>query len=306
MADGSFGKFIAKRGRNMGVLKRIIKDPILYLIFAYGRLLPDNLEHDKKYLEILYKYRVGKKLNLNHPVTFNEKMQWLKLYNRNPEYDKMVDKYEAKKYVASIIGWEYIIPTIGIWEQFDDIDFEALPERFVLKCTHDSGGLIICKDKSKLDKKDVKCKIEHWLRRNYYYNTRERQYKNIKPRIIAEQYMEDESGFELKDYKIHNFNGKPKMIQVDFGRFGEHKRNLYTTDWEYIKGAILYPTDENHTIARPKCLDTLLSLASKLSEGFPYIRSDFYIINDKILFGELTFQHGSGFEKMTPDRKSVV
>ena len=288
------------------MLNRIIKDPILYLIFAYGRLLPDDVNHDKKYLEILYKHKIGKKLNLNPPVTFNEKMQWLKLYNRKPEYTRMVDKYEAKKYVASIIGDQYIIPTLGVWDHFDDIEFESLPNKFVLKCTHDSGGLVICKDKSKLDKKKAKRKIEHCLGRNYFYNTREWPYKNVKPRIIAEQYMEDESGFELKDYKVQNFNGQPKMIQVDYGRFENHKRNLYTTDWEYIRGAILYPTDESHVIDKPKCLHTLLSLASKLSEGFPYVRSDFYIIADKIYFGELTFQHGSGFEKMTPEKLNIT
>lgn len=289
----------------MGLLKKIMKDPILYLIYAYGRLLTDDVEHDKKYLEMLYKHCVGKKLNLNPPVTFNEKMQWLKLYNRNPEYTMMVDKYEVKKYVAAVIGEQHVIPTLGVWDHFDEIDFDSLPNQFVLKCTHDSGGLIICKDKSKLNKKEAKRKIEHCLGRNYFYNTREWPYKNVKPRIIAERYMEDESGFELKDYKVQNFNGQPKMIQVDFGRFKEHKRNLYTTDWGYIKGSILYPTDESHIIDRPKCLDTLLTLASKLSKGIPYVRTDFYIIEDQVYFGELTFQHGSGFEEMNPEELNL-
>ena len=285
----------------MCVLERIIKDPILYLIFAYGRLLPDDVEHDKKYLEILYKHRIGKKLNLEPPVTFNEKMQWLKLYNRNPEYIKMVDKYEAKKYVADIIGEQYIIPTLGVWNHFDEIDFDTLPNQFVLKCTHDSGGLFICKDKATLDKKAAKRKIEHCLGRNYFYNNREWPYKEVKPRIIAEPYLIDESEVELKDYKIFNFPGHPQIIEVDYDRFVDHKRNLYNTDWEYIDLAIKYPTDPHHLIPKPQALDKMLELAGKLAEEIPHVRTDFYCIDDKLYFGEMTFYHESGFGKFTPE-----
>ena len=157
---------------------------------------------DELYIKLCYRARIGKELNLNNPQTFNEKLQWLKLYDRNPEYTEMVDKYEAKKYVADIIGDKYIIPTLGLWNKFEDINFEKLPNQFVLKCTHDSGGLVICKDKSKLNVKEAKRKISKSLKTNYYYHSREWPYKNVKPRIIAEQYMVDESGTELIDYKI--------------------------------------------------------------------------------------------------------
>ena len=159
--------------------------------------------NDKKYVEILYHKKTKEKLNLEDPKTFNEKLQWLKLYDRNPEYTKMVDKYEGKEYVADIIGKEYVIPTLGIWEKFKDIDFEKLPNQFVLKCTHDSGSTIICKDKEKFDYKAAEKKIKKALKVNYYYLSREWPYKNIKPRIIAEKYMVDESKTELKDYNFY-------------------------------------------------------------------------------------------------------
>lgn len=255
---------------------------------------------DKKYLEKLFELCTGYALDLENPRTFNEKIQWLKLYDHRPEYTTMVDKYAAKKWVADRIGEQYIIPTLGVWEHFDEIDFDGLPEQFVLKCTHDSGGVVLVADKSKLDKKAAKRKIEKHLKYNYYYGGREWPYKNVPPRIIAEPYLTDESGTELKDYKIFNFDGQPKLIQVDYGRFAEHKRNLYSTDWQYIEASILYPTDPDHQIEKPKNLDKMLELAHKLSEGYPHVRTDFYNIDGKILFGELTLLHGSGFEKFTP------
>ncbi|MCD8290224.1 MAG: hypothetical protein LUC91_01830 [Prevotella sp.] len=256
---------------------------------------------DKKYIEIAFEQRMGYKLDLNNPKTFNEKLQWLKLYNRRPEYTQMVDKYEAKKYVASIIGDEFIIPTLGVWDRFDDIDFDTLPNQFVLKCTHDSGGLIICRDKSKLDIKACREKLNKSLNMNYFLISREWPYKDVKPRIIAEKYMVDESGYELKDYKVFNFDGKAKVIQVDYERFSNHMRNLYTTEWEYIEAAIQYPANSERRILRPEKLNEMIELAEKLSKGIPHLRTDFYSIEDKLYFGELTFYHGSGFEKFIPE-----
>ena len=255
---------------------------------------------DQMFLKFAYKTLVGRKLNLNNPETFNEKLQWLKLYDRKPIYTTMVDKYAVKDYVASIIGEQYIIPTLGVWDNFDDIDFDALPNQFVLKCTHDSGGLVICKDKSNLDRIATKKKIEKCLKRNFYWSGREWPYKNVKPRIIAEKYMEDESGYELKDYKVFNFDGEPKMIQVDYDRFIGHMRNLYTPDWEYIEASIEYPTNPNHVIEKPETLEKMLELARTLSKGIPHARTDFYSIDDKLYFGEITLYHGSGYEKLTP------
>ena len=256
---------------------------------------------DEEYLKREYKARLGKDLNLETPKTFNEKIQWLKLHDRNPEYVKMVDKYEVKKYVAGVIGEQYIIPTLGVWDRFEDIEFDRLPEQFVLKCTHDSGGVVIVRDKKTFNKKEARKKIERSLRRNYYYPHREWPYKDVKPRILAEQYMVDESGRELKDYKAFCFDGEPKIIQVDYDRFVAHKRNLYTTDWDYIEAEIEFPTDPSHQIDRPQKLKEMLNLAKKLSGGASHVRVDFYSIEDRLYFGELTFHHGAGFEKFCPE-----
>lgn len=257
---------------------------------------------DKFYVKCSYKEKFDKKLNLKNPQTFNEKLQWLKLYDRKPEYTKMVDKYEAKKYVSDIIGEEYIIPTLGIYDSFDEINFNELPNKFVMKCTHDSGSTIICKNKNEFNIKKAKKKINRALKKNYYYMAKEWPYKKVKPRIIIEQYMVDESGTELKDYKIFNFDGISKIIQVDFGRFKEHKRNFYDVNWNYIEElSIQYPNDSNIIIKKPQNLEIMLDFAKKLSKNIPYLRTDFYSINEKIYFGELTFYHGAGFEKINPE-----
>lgn len=256
---------------------------------------------DKTFIKLLYKKVFEKKLNLDNPRTFNEKLQWLKIHDKNPEYVKMVDKFEVKKYVANIIGEEYIIPTLGIYDKFEEIDFEKLPNQFVIKCTHDSGSTIICKDKSKLDKKEIKEKITKCLKRNFYYASREWPYKNIKPRIIIERYMVDESNTELKDYKIFCFNGETKYIQVDFGRFNNHRRNIYDTNWNLTNLQTIYPIDKSVKIDKPKRLNDMLKLAEKLSKGKTFVRVDLYSIIDKVYFGELTFYPGGGLEKYTPE-----
>lgn len=191
-----------------------LKNHIYWLKISSG--LYDGMD-DETFLKMAYKRKFGKELDLNNPVTFNEKLQWLKLNDRKPEYTEMVDKFMAKKYVASIIGQEHIIPTLGVWSRFDDIDFDKLPTQFVLKCTHDSGGLVVCKDKSNLNKKAAKKKIEKSMKTNYYKGGREWPYKNVKPQIIAEEYMEDISGNGLTDYKFYCFNGVPKYLYVSNG-----------------------------------------------------------------------------------------
>lgn len=253
---------------------------------------------DEEFIKKLFLLKTGSELNLECPETFNEKIQWLKLYDRKPVYTTMVDKYEAKKYVAGIIGEKYIIPTLGVWDQFDEIDFSALPNQFVLKCTHESGGIVIVKDKAEMNRKEAKRKLHKSLQKNYYYHSREWPYKNVRPRIIAEQYISDRAG--LNDYKVFNFNGVPKIIQVDYDRFVNHKRNLYSTDWEFIDAQIRYPSDVSHVIERPGVLDEMLELARRLSKDMLFLRTDFYCIDHKIYFGELTLHHGSGFETFTP------
>lgn len=260
---------------------------------------------DKLYLQLKYYAFFGKKLNLKNPKTLNEKLQWLKLYDRNPKYTEMVDKYNVRRYIAATIGEDYLIPLLGVWDKVEDIDFSQLPSQFVLKCTHDSGGLVICKDKNKLDIEDARKRMKRCLRKNYYYHGREWPYKNVKPRIIAEKYMVDKPDSELKDYKIFNFSGKAKMIQVDYDRFSAHKRNLYTPEWQYIDVGMQYPTHPEIIINKPKTLDTMLELASKLSAGYAHVRTDFYSIKDKVFFGEMTFYPESGFGKFTPESFGV-
>jgi len=256
---------------------------------------------DKMYLKYRYKKVFGKKLNLKNPQTFNEKIQWLKLYDRNPAYHNMVDKYEAKKFVADIIGEEYIIPTLGVWDSFDEIDFDKLPEQFVLKCNHDSASVVICKDKKRFDFNQAKVKLTKALRQNYYrFENRQWVYKSIIPKIIAEEYLKDDNNPELNDYKFFCFNGQVKYIQVDFDRFTNHKRNIYDTNWNFQNFEIQYQSDKNHLIPKPKKLDEMISIATKLSADIPHVRVDLYFIENKIYFGELTFYHGGGTEKFYP------
>ena len=256
--------------------------------------------NDRKFIEKKFFLRMNKKLNLNNPQTFNEKLQWLKLYDRNPEYTKMVDKYEAKKYVANIIGEEYIIPTLGVYDKFEDINFATLPNQFVIKCTHDSGGLIICKDKTKLNIKEARKKINKSLKRNYFYTGREWPYKNVKPRIIIEKYMVDESKKELKDYKFFCFNGEPKLLFVAKDRPFATKFNYYDMNFKKLPFKQHYE-NFNDYIEKPKGFEKMIELSKKLSKDIPHVRVDFYDINGKVYFGELTFYHFSGFEKFEPE-----
>ena len=197
-------------------IKKYLSREEINRMMSFFSFMPDDI-----YLKLMYRIRMGKKLNLDNPQTFNEKLQWLKLYDRKDIYTKMVDKYEVKRYVAEKIGEEYVIPTLGVWERFDDIDFDKLPNRFVLKCTHDSGGLIICRDKKTLDLSKARKKIEQSLKTNFYWVGREWPYKNVKPRIIAEKYMEDETDHELRDYKFFAFDGVAKALFIATDRGNE-------------------------------------------------------------------------------------
>ena len=250
---------------------------------------------DKTYLKLLYETRIGKKLNLKNPITFDEKLQWLKLYDRKDEYTVWADKYEVRNYVAEKLGEQYLIPLLGVWNSADELKLDDLPEQFVLKCTHDSASVCICTNKKNFDCNAAMDKLQKSLNQNYYWHSREWPYKNITPRIIAEAYMTDESGTELKDYKIYTFGGEPYLIQVDFGRFHNHRRNLYTTEWEYIDETIEYSKDPNVKIAKPEHLEEMLECSRKLAVGTISLRTDFYSINGKIYFGEITFYQEAGF-----------
>jgi len=242
----------------------------------------------------------GKKLDLENPRTYNEKIQWLKLYDRRPEYTMMADKYEVRNFIKAKIGEGYLIPMIGLYNTVDEIDFEELPDKFVIKCTHDSGSVVVCTDKSKLEIDSVKRHLQKYLSRNYFLVGREWVYKNISPRIICEEYLVDDSGKELKDYKVFCFDGEPKVIQVDFDRFVDHKRNIYDTKWNLLDVEIHFPKNSSKVIPRPSQLEEMLEVAHKLSENIPHLRVDMYLSRGKIYFGELTFTHGSGFETFRP------
>lgn len=259
-----------------------------------------HLLSDEMYIALKYKLILGRWPNLKNPNTFNEKLQWIKLHDKKTEYTKMVDKYEVKEYIAGKIGSEYLIPTLGVWDRFEDIDFEQLPEKFVLKCTHNSGGLVICKDKSKLHIKTAETRINNSLKENYFWHSREWPYKNVVPRIIAEKYMENPDGSELRDYKIQCFNGVADNILVCVDRYTERGVKYYYFDkeWNYLPYCVYEGvTAQNVDIDPPENLDKMIELAEILSKGIPELRVDLYEIGGKIYFGELTFFSSSGFDK---------
>lgn len=259
---------------------------------------------DKAFIKKQFKYTMGYPLNLDAPKTYNEKLQWLKLYDRKPIYTTMVDKFAVKQFVSGIIGSQYLIPTIGVWDRADDIDFNSLPNQFVLKCTHDSGGLVICKDKKKLDKDKAIKKLNSCLKRQYFYIHREWPYKNVKPRIIAEQYMEDTHTHELRDYKFFCFDGEVKALFIASERqnsASETRFDFFDADFTHL------PIKNGHPNAdilpdKPVCFEEMKKLAQMLSAGIPHVRVDFYEVNGKVYFGELTFSHWSGFVPFSPKK----
>lgn len=252
---------------------------------------------DAEFCKEKFEYYMNFTLDIEKPCSFNEKIQWLKIYDKNPDYVKMVDKYEAKKYAAEMIGEEYIVPTLGVWNDFDEIDFNMLPERFVLKCTHDSGSVFRVENKENFNLKKAREFYKYYLKRNLYYITREWVYRDIKPRIIAEPYL----GRDLKDYKVYNFNGKARMLHVDLDRYGNHTRNFYSPDWEYLDIMLLYPTNPKAQIEKPGQLKKMIELAEVLSKDKAFVRTDFYYENGRIYFGEMTFYPGSGYRKIMPE-----
>ena len=287
----------------MGVFKKIgkyIKNPSKIIVYlnAHGF---KRLFSDKFFLKCAYKAKMDKKLNLENPQTFNEKLQWLKLYDRKPEYTQMVDKYVAKEYVANKIGEEYIVKTFGVWDKFDDIDFSALPNEFVLKTTHDSSGVLICTDKRTFDIKKAKEKLEKSLKRKYYYVWREWPYKNVKPRIIAEKYLEEEGEEEcLTDYKFFCFNGVPKIAYISKDNSSNPHTDFFDMDFNHLNMRMKDP-NSNILPEKPKTFEKMKELAEILSKGIPHLRVDFYSINDKIYSGELTFFHNGGFGQIKPE-----
>lgn len=259
--------------------------------------------NDERYLKLAFKLKMGYPLNLKEPKTFNEKLQWLKLYDRKPQYTQMVDKYAVRKYIAETIGEEYLIPLVGgPWKTAEAIDFEALPEQFVLKCNHDSGGVVICRDKSRLDVEAVKRELDRKLKINYYKSSREWPYKDVEPCIFAEKYMVDESGVELKDYKWYCFNGCAKILLITTDRILKEEPTKYTYfDMDY--NMLPFYNSGPHSdkpIPKPATFDEMRWLAERLAKEIPHLRVDLYDINGRVFFGELTFFDSSGMSVFDP------
>lgn len=287
-------------------IARFLKEPKRYtskIIYKYFSWLLS----DKQYVKAQFLYTFGYPLDLESPKTFCEKLQWLKLYDRNPKYTTMVDKYEVKKYVAEIIGEEYIIPTLGVWDKPQDIDWNSLPNQFVLKTTHGGGnGVIICKDKELLDKRAIIKQLESSLDKDLYKEFREWPYKDVPKRIIAEKFMAPEKSpapNDLPDYKFFCFNGEPKYCQVIRDRNTKETIDFYDMDWNHMPFVGLNPVARNgHTpVARPANLDEMKDICRKLADTKSFVRVDLYVIDDKSYFGELTLYPASGMGVLTPE-----
>ena len=254
---------------------------------------------DEKYLRAVYKCRMGKKLDLNNPRTFNEKLQWLKLNNRTNDQVTFVDKYKVRDYISEVLGEEYLIPLLGVWDSPEDIDFDSLPDKFVLKCNHNSGlGMCICKSKQGLDIEKVKSELAQGLAQNYYLHGREWPYKNVERKIICEKFMSDSSG-GLVDYKFFCFDGKVDCVMVCLDRhLGDTKFYFFDENWTLkrlnIRGK---NAPEGFTVPKPECMDRMFEIAAKLSVGHPFVRVDLYECDNRIYFGELTFYPDSGFDE---------
>lgn len=267
-----------------------------------SQLLPDKL-----YLCLRYKAKFGRWPNLNNPQLYTEKVQWLKLYDRKPVYCDMVDKYEAKKYIANIVGEQYIIPTYGVWDNFDEIDFSVLPERFVLKCTHNSGGVVVCLDKSKLDLKKARVTLEKRLKENYFWHSREWQYKDVKPRIIAEEYLYDTDypDDSIMDYKFLCFDGEPKLLYYAEENTDDPYSDIYDMDFQKLD--IQFPEPNSEIVAeKPDKFEEMKAIAQKLSKDLPHLRVDFYYVNGKLYVGELTFYHCAGLVNIKPEKWNQI
>lgn len=279
----------------MGMITKAMKRPWLilpYILMRFGGAIPD-----KAYIKMIYFLRNGERLNLKTPITYFDKINWIKLYDRNPVYTTMVDKYESKNYVANIIGNEYIVPLLGVWDDVDEIDIEKLPTQFVLKTTHDGGNTYICKNKSEFDFVEVKNKLREALKHNYYKLSREWPYKNVKPRIICEEYL---PGIVDNNYKFFCFDGKVRFLYV--APYRETTSDYFDADFNHLDGIHnAFHSGAEIPPQKPATFEKMKELAEKLSKGYPQMRVDFYDDNGKIYFGEITFFQEGGFAPWKPD-----
>lgn len=287
----------------MNILKklgRFVSEPeYRFNISSYYGLL--NRMPDRKFVEKQYFLKTHRKLNLDNPVTFNEKLQWLKLYYHKDIFTKMVDKLSVKDYLLPIIGEKHIVPTLGRWKSFCEIDFTVLPEQFVLKTNHGCGGMYICRNKKEFDIKKAEAILSEALRHNYYYSSREWPYKNVKPMILAEQYLQDGDTRNLNVYKVFNFSGEPFMIQsIQNDKTKEESIDYFDTSWKLLALRQNYPNSKE-PLKRPITLEKILKLSAKCSKGFPFLRTDWYEVNGEVYFSEFTFYSDAGHELFHPD-----
>lgn len=279
----------------------VLKHPNMLMAAIWARV-GGNVS-DETYLRWRYRFIFGKKLNLENPKSFNEKINWLKIYNRNPLYPKLVDKSEVKKYVSERIGEEYVIPTYGVWNSFDEIDFDRLPNQFVLKSTNGGGGsgVVICRDKKKLDKDVAKQRLKKSMHTNWKFE-REWVYRDVKPRIIAEKLLSEvEPPFDLSDYKFFCFNGEPRFCQVIKNRRSDETVDFYDMDWKLLpfNGLLTFKHSSTPT-ERPQNIEEMKTICRKLSKEMPFVRVDLYCVNQRIYFGELTFYPAGGIGTFSP------
>lgn len=263
-----------------------------------------NKSSDREHIEKLFKAKMGYDLDLEDPKTYNEKLQWLKLYDRNPLYTVMVDKYRVRDYIKEKIGEEYLIPLLGVWDDPDDIDFNSLPDKFVLKCNHNSGlGMYICRDKKTLNIPSVISNLKKGMAEDYFFVGREWPYKDVPRKIVCEQFMQDKVTSDLRDYKFYCFNGKAKLLGIYANRNNacETTADYFDRDYNWTDIAWGYSHAAKHP-EKPEMYDEMIAIADKLSEGIPELRVDLYLCNGKIYFGELTFFDGSGFDEITPHK----
>lgn len=259
-----------------------------------------NLMPDGLYLKMQYRRATGEQLDLKHPRTINEKLQWLKLHNRDPLYTRLVDKVEVKKIVSDLIGEEHVIPTLAVWNSADEIDYDSLPDRFVIKCSHDSGGVFVCRDKNSFNREHVREELRARLKHNFYWDGREWPYKNVPRRIIAEQFLDEGNNSDLTDYKILCFNGEPKYCQVITDRRTDEKIDFFDMDWNLQPFQGVAKKPHNSNLQKPAEFETMKRIARILSAGKCYARIDLYTVKDRVYFGEITFFPAAGFGSFAP------
>ncbi|MFV8808138.1 ATP-grasp fold amidoligase family protein [Aerococcus urinaeequi] len=286
-------------------LSQILKHPEEILYFLFNRKVFNKIS-DEKYLKFKFRVLMGENLNLKNPKTFNQKLQWLKLYDRKPIYTKLVNKYEAREIISDTIGREYLVPILGVYNNPSEIDYENLPQKFVVKPTHTSGDVYICTDKDLLDISKLESEIGKWMERDYYLIHREWPYKDSKRLIIIEQYLEDSEG-SLKDYKLMCFNGKVEMTLVvsDRDKGINKKMDFFDNNWVKLPIKRVYSNSEQE-IPKPKNFEKMIELAEKLAKNIPFVRVDFYEVNNQLIFGEMTFYPGAGFEKFFPKNADQI